>query len=336
MRKKIIFMLLFGFSLVIGLCACQKDDDLIDVSLNEVAHSIFYAPMYVALEKGYYEDEGLDVDLVNGLGADKTMNALLSGEADIGFMGSEASIYVYNEGAVDYAVNFAQLTQRAGNFLVARNSKEDINKTFDWNELQGKTVIGGRVGGMPQMVFEYILKNNNIDPAVDLNIIQNIDFGITAQAFASGTGDYTIEFEPHATALEEEGTGKVVASLGVDSGKVPYTAFCARKSYIEENPEVIQGFTNAIQRGMDYVSTHSVDEIAETIHPQFPETDIDTVKIIAGRYYNQDTWKQDTVFEENSLNLLQDILDEAGELSQRVPYKDIITTDFSEKALINK
>ena len=200
MRKKIIFMLLFGFSLVIGLCACQKDDDLIDVSLNEVAHSIFYAPMYVALEKGYYEDEGLDVDLVNGLGADKTMNALLSGEADIGFMGSEASIYVYNEGAVDYAVNFAQLTQRAGNFLVARNSKEDINKTFDWNELQGKTVIGGRVGGMPQMVFEYILKNNNIDPAVDLNIIQNIDFGITAQAFASGTGDYTIEFEPHATA----------------------------------------------------------------------------------------------------------------------------------------
>lgn len=336
MRKKTIFMLLLGAILVIGLCACKKDDDLIDVSLNEVAHSIFYAPMYVAFEEGYFEDEGLNVDLVNGLGADKTMTALLSGEADVGFMGSEASIYVYNEGAKDYALNFAQLTQRAGNFLVARNSNEEISEDFDWNQLQGKTVIGGRVGGMPQMVFEYILKNNNIDPTVDLNIIQNIDFGITAQSFASGTGDYTVEFEPHATGLEEEGTGKVVASLGVDSGKVPYTAFCARKSYIEENPEVVQGFTNAIQKGMDYVATHSVDEIAQTIHPQFPETNIDTVKKIVERYYNQDTWKEDTIFEEESLNLLQDILDEAGELSQRVPYEDIVITDFSKKALKNK
>ena len=202
MRKKTIFMLLLGAILVIGLCACKKDDDLIDVSLNEVAHSIFYAPMYVAFEEGYFEDEGLNVDLVNGLGADKTMTALLSGEADVGFMGSEASIYVYNEGAKDYALNFAQLTQRAGNFLVARNSNEEISEDFDWNQLQGKTVIGGRVGGMPQMVFEYILKNNNIDPTVDLNIIQNIDFGITAQSFASGTADYTDEFEPHATGLE--------------------------------------------------------------------------------------------------------------------------------------
>ena len=235
--------------------------------------------------------------------------------------------------AQDYAVNFAQLTQRAGNFLVSRDLDDPINEAFDWNSLKGKTVIGGRVGGMPQMVFEYILKSKSIDLATDLEIIQNIDFGITAQSFASGTGEYTVEFEPQATALELEGTGKVVSSLGVESGKVPYTAFCARKSYIEENPDVIQGFTNAIQKGLDYVNTHTIEEIAATIHPQFKETDISTVEKITARYYNQDTWKTNTVFEEEGFNLLQDILDEAGELSARIPYNDIITTEYSEKAL---
>ncbi|HPU63650.1 MAG TPA: ABC transporter substrate-binding protein, partial [Mobilitalea sp.] len=201
------------------MAGCKKKDELIKITLNEVAHSIFYAPMYVAFEQGYFEEEGLKVNLVNGLGADKTMTALLSGECEIGFMGAEASIYVYNQGAEDYVVNFAQLTQRAGNFLVSR----DLNEDFKWENLKGKTVLGGRKGGMPQMVFEYILKNKGMDPQKDLNIIQNIDFGLTSQAFASGQGDYTIEFEPAATALELEGVGKVVASLGVESGKVPYT-----------------------------------------------------------------------------------------------------------------
>lgn len=335
MKKRIILSLLVSILLVLPLAACQKDDEMIQITLNEVAHSIFYAPMYVAFEEDYFEEEGLEVELINGLGADKTMTALLSGEAEIGFMGSEASIYVYNEGAEDYAINFAQLTQRAGNFLVSRDVNSPVYEDFDWNNLKDKTVIGGRVGGMPQMVFEYILKEKGFDIENDLEMIQNIDFGITAQTFASGTGDYTIEFEPHATALEQEETGKVVASLGVESGKVPYTAFCARKSYIDKNPEVIQGFTNAIQKGMDYVNSHTVDEIAETIHPQFKETELETVKTIVKRYYDQETWKGDTVFEEDSFVLLQDILDEAGELSERIPYEDLITREFAEKALKN-
>ena len=308
---------------------CKGKEGPKEITLNEVAHSIFYAPMYVAFEEGYFEEEGLKVNLVNGLGADKTMTAVLSGDADIGFMGAEASIYVYNEGASDYVVNFAQLTQRAGNFLVSR----DVNEEFTWDNIKGKTVIGGRKGGMPQMVFEYILKKQGIDPTKDLNIIQNIDFGLTAQAFASGEGDYTIEFEPQATALELEGAGKVVASLGVESGKVPYTAFSAKKSYIEKNPEVIQGFTNAIQKGMEYVNSHTPEEIAKVIAPQFPETENEKLVMIVTRYYDQDTWKDNLIFEEESLNLLQDILDMAGELTARVPYEDVITRKFAEKAL---
>jgi NitT/TauT family transport system substrate-binding protein len=307
---------------------CKSSTGLKEITLNEVAHSIFYAPMYVAFEKGYFKDEGLKVNLVNGLGADKTMTAVLSGDCDIGFMGAEASIYVYNEGAQDYVVNFAQLTQRAGNFLVSR----DLNEEFTWNNIKGSTVIGGRAGGMPQMVFEYILKKHGIDPKADLSIIQNIDFGLTAQAFSSGQGDYTVEFEPAATALELEGAGKVVASLGVESGKVPYTAFSAKKSYMEKNPDIIQSFTNAIQKGLDYVSAHTPEEIAKVIQPQFAETDRDKLVIIVTRYYEQDTWKDNLVFEEGSLTLLQDILEEAGELSARVPYEAIITTEYADKA----
>jgi len=329
MKKKIIGVLAVVTMVISMFGACGSSGGLKEITLNEVAHSIFYAPMYVAFEKGYFKDEGLKVNLVNGLGADKTMTALLSNECDIGFMGPEASIYVYNEGQQDYAVNFAQLTQRAGNFLVSRDPNED----FSWENIKGKTVIGGRAGGMPQMVFEYILKKQGMDPKNDLTIIQNIDFGLTTQAFSSGQGDYTIEFEPAATALELEGAGKVVASLGVESGKVPYTAFSAKKSYIEKNPEVIQSFTNAIQKGLDYVSTHTPEEIAKVIQPQFSETGYDKIVLIVKRYYDQDTWKENLKFEEESLTLLQDILDEAGELSARVPYKDIVTTEFAEKAL---
>lgn len=299
------------------------------VILNEVAHSIFYAPMYVAIEEGYFAEEGIDLELVTGFGADKVMTALISGEAQIGFMGSESSIYAYNEGANDYVVNFAQLTQRAGNFLVAREEMAD----FHWEDLKGTDVLGGRKGGMPQMVFEYILKQNGIDPAKDLNINQNIDFGSTAAAFSEGQGNYTVEFEPHATALEAAGKGYVVASLGEDSGYVPYTAFSAKKSYIESNPDIIQGFVNALQKGMDYVQVHTPAEIAEVIAPQFAETDIETITTIVTRYYDQDTWTDNLVFEKDSFELLQDILEEAGELSERAPYEELVTTKFAKEVL---
>ena len=266
--------------------------------------------------------------LLTPFGADKTMTAVISGEADIGFMGSEASIYTYNEGATDYVVNFAQLTQRAGNFLVAREEMPD----FTWEDLKGSLVLGGRKGGMPEMVFEYILKENGIDPETDLEINQNIDFGSTAAAFAEGQGDFTVEFEPGATSLESEGKGYVVASLGEDSGYVPYTAFSAKKSYIDENPDIIQGFTNALQKGTNYVQTHTPEEIAQIIEPHFPETDLDTITTIVTRYYDQDTWKSNLIFEQSSFDLLQDILESAGELDERAPYEDLVTTTFAARA----
>ena len=317
--------------LIAALSGCQSsntDGGLTPVTLNEVAHSIFYAPQYAAIELGYFKEEGLDLTLVNGAGADKVMTALVSGDADIGFMGSEASIYTYAGGAEDYAVNFAQLTQRAGNFLVAREPLDD----FSWDMLNGKDVLGGRAGGMPQMVFEYILKKNGIDPKLDLSIDQSISFGLTAAAFTSDDSDYTVEFEPFATGLEREGSGYVVASLGTDSGYVPYTAYSAKQSYIKSHPEVIQKFTNAIQKGMDYVNSHSAEEIAKVIQPQFKETPLENITTIVERYKAQDTWKEDTIFEKDSFELLQNILEEAGELPKRVPYEDLVTIEFSEKA----
>ena len=334
MTKKILSLFLMAAVVLGSLCGCGKQSGESTASgqtpvvLNEVAHSIFYAPMYVAIEEGYFAEEGIDLTLVTGFGADKTMTALLTGEADIGFMGSESTIYTYKEGASDYAVNFAQLTQRAGNFLVAREPIEN----FKWSMLEGKEVLGGRAGGMPEMVFEFILKKNGIDPAADLSIDQSIDFGSTAAAFSGGQGDFTVEFEPHATSLEAKGDGYVVASLGEDSGYVPYTAFSAKKSYIAENPEVIQAFTNALQKGMDYVQTHSPEEIAQVIAPQFKDTDTATITTIVTRYAEQDTWKSDLIFEEDSFDLLQNILEESGELDERVPYGDLVDTDFARKA----
>ena len=315
-------------ALPMGVFAAKKDE-LKKVTLNEVAHSIFYAPQYVAIEEGYFKDEGLDLTLVTGFGADKTMTAVISGEADIGFMGAEASVYAYQEGATDAVVNFAQLTQRAGNFLVAREEMPD----FKWEDLKDKKVLGGRKGGMPEMVFEYILRKNGLDPQKDLTIDQSIDFGSTAAAFTGDTSaDFTVEFEPSATALEKEGAGYVVASLGVDSGYVPYTSYSAKTSYMEKNPEIIQKFTNALQKGMEYVQSHTPEEIAEVIVPQFAETDLDTVTAIVKRYYDQDTWKSNLIFEKESFELLEDILEDSGELSERVSYEDLVTTKYAREA----
>lgn len=326
----VLAVLLAALSLPGAAYASEKESEApVEITLNEVAHSIFYAPQYVAIEKGFFADEGLDLTLVTGFGADKVMTAVLSGEAEIGFMGAEASVYAYQEGANDAVVNFAQLTQRAGNFLVAREEMPD----FQWEDLKGHLVLAGRKGGMPQMVFEYILKQNNIAPQKDLEMNQSIDFGSTAAAFSGGLGDFSVEFEPSATALEEEGAGYVVASLGTDSGYVPYTSYSAKTSFMEEHPEIIQKFTNALQKGMDYVQTHTPEEIADVIAPQFPETEPDTLTTIVARYHEQDTWKENLIFEEESFSLLQDILESAGELSARVDYDDLVTTEYAENAV---
>ena len=307
----------------------EEKSELTKVRLNEVVHSVFYAPQYVAIEKGFFEDEGLEIELSVGQGADKSMTALLSGSADIALLGTEAGIYVYNEGAKDYAVSFAQLTQRAGNFLVSRNNEPN----FDWNSLKGKSIIGGRTGGMPEMVLEYVLKQKDLEIGKDVEIINNISFESTAGAFSADTGDYTVEFEPTASALEKSGKGHVVASLGKESGYVPYTVYMARKSYIADNADIIQKFTNAIYKAQLWTDSHTSEEIAETIASFFTESDKETLTKIVERYKSQDTWKTNPIFEESSLNLIEDIMENGNELEKRVPYSDLITTDFAEKAV---
>lgn len=328
--KRLCILLLTAVLCVTGVgCSGKKKSDNTKVVLNEVAHSVFYAPQYAALELGYFEEEGIDLELVNGAGADNVATALIAGEADIGFMGSESSIYVYSQGEENYFINFAQLTQRAGNFLVGRKAEEN----FEWSSLKGKKILGGRKGGMPQMVFEYILKKYGMDPKTDLTIDQSINFGLTAAAFPEMEDvDYTVEFEPFATSLEQEGEGVVVASLGVESGYVPYTAYSVTKSYMEENPETIQAFTNAIQKGLNYVLSHSAKEIAKTIQPQFPEMETEALEKIVTRYLEQDTWKEDTIFQKESFELLENILEEAGELTEYVPYEKLVNTEYAEKA----
>jgi len=335
--KKLFALLLAGVLPVLVFAGCGNAEgkngkassgEMTKVVLNEVAHSVFYAPMYVAIEEGYFAEEGIDLALVTGFGADKTMTAVLTDEADIGFMGCESSVYTYAGGTEDYVVNFAQLTQRAGNFLVSREPVDD----FTWDMLKDKDVLGGRAGGMPEMVFEYILLKNNIDPATDVRIDQSIDFGSTAAAFSGGQGDYTVEFEPHATMLEQKGDGYVVASLGEDSGYVPYTSFSAKKSYIENHPKTVQAFTNALQKGMDYVDSHTPEEIAKVIAPQFAETDLDTLTKIVERYHTQGTWKENLVFEEESFDLLQNILMEFDVQEAKVPYEELVNTEFAIEA----
>lgn len=331
MKKKICLAVAGVLSLSFGVgCSTQQEETaLTPVRLNEVVHSVFYAPQYVAQELGFFEEEGLEVTVAIGNGADKSMTALLSDSADIALLGTEAGIYVYNEGKEDYPKAFAQLTQRAGNFLVSR--VEEPN--FEWNDLKGKSVIGGRLGGMPELVLEYVIKENGMVIGEDMEIINNIDFSSTAGAFTGNVGDYTVEFEPVATTLEQNGSGYIVASLGEASGYVPYTVYMARDDFMTEHPEIIEAFTRAIYRGQQWVENHTSAEIAEVILPQFSESDVETLTTIIERYKAQDTWKTDPIFSEEGFTLIQDIMEQGGELSQRVPFNDLVRNEFAEKVI---
>lgn len=327
-KLSIIVSILIITLLTLGGCGSK---DLTNIKLAEVTHSIFYAPQYVAINEGFFKEEGLNVELINTKGADKTMAAVLSNEADIGFMGPEASIYVYNQGKEDYAVNFAQLTQRDGSFLVGR--EKDDNFSFD--KLNGKTIIGGRKGGVPEMTLEYVLKKNNLKIGEDLNVRTDIQFDVMAGAFAGGEGDYVALFEPVASSLEKEGKGYVVASIGKESGYIPYTCYSAKKSYMEKNPEIIQKFTNAIYKGQLWIQNHTSEEIAKSISPQFPDTDIDSLTVVVERYKSQDTWSKTPLLEKEGIEHLMDIIELAGELDKRAPYEKIVTTKFAYSAIKN-
>ncbi|WP_081756732.1 ABC transporter substrate-binding protein [Gorillibacterium massiliense] len=309
------------------LAGCGKKDAS-KIRIGEVTRSIFYAPQYVALSQGFFKDEGLDVDLQTTAGGDKTMTAILSGTVDIGLVGSETSIYVYQQGADDPVINFAQLTQTDGTFLVAR--KPDQN--FNWDSLKGITFLGQRKGGMPQMAGEFTLKKHGIDPHKDMNLIQNIEFANIPSAFASGTGDYVQLFEPQASVFEKAGTGHVIASFGKESGHLPYTVYMAKQSYLKKHKDVVQKFTNAIQRAQKWVDTKSVEEVANAVIPYFNKVDKDIVVSVVKRYKEQGSFATDPIIDEQEWNNLQDIMDSAGELKARAPYDKLVDNHFAEKA----
>ena len=309
----------------------NNDTGMTTVRLNEVTRSVFYAPQYVAISNGYFEEENLNIEITTGQGADKVMTAVLAGQSDIGFAGPEAAIYVYNEGKEDYMEVFAQMTKRDGSFLVSRNE----NKDFKWTDLKGSTVIPGRKGGVPYMTFEYVLKQNGLDTKKDLVLDDSIKFDLMAGAFAGGNADYVTLFEPTASMTEAEGKGYIVASVGEASGEIPYTAYFAKKSYIESNTEIIQGFTNAVYKGQVWVKEHTAREIAEKIQGFFPDTDLDMLTNSIQRYKDIDAWNETPILEQEAFDRLQTVMQEAGELAERAPYDVIVNNEFAKKA-INK
>lgn len=334
-KSKIALFLAAIFAFSICFAGCSKNggnnSELKTVRLNEVVRSIFYAPMYISINEGFFEEEGLNIDLSTGQGADKVMQNVLSKNSDIGFCGPEQVIYIYNQGREDYPILFAGLTKRDGSFLVGR--KDETN--FKWNSLKGKDVIGGRPGGVPEMSLEYVMKKNNIDPKKDVNMVTNLDFTATAGAFKAGTGEYVALFEPTASMLEKEGTGKIVASIGESSGEMPYTSFFATKSYIDDNPEVIEKFTRAIYKGQQWFKNHSAEEIADSIISFFPGTDKDLIISVVENYKEIDALADNPTITEEGLNHLMDIITDYDKslIEKRPEFNKIVNTDFSEKIL---
>ena len=334
--KKILVIIIIVAVIIAGAVIYSmnnktNDNELKKISVNEVARSVFYAPQYVAINNGFFKEEGLEIELTTGQGADKVMTAVLAGQSDIGFAGPEASIYVYNEGKEDCAEVFAQMTKRDGSFLVSKTDTDN----FSWNDLKGKTVIPGRKGGVPYMTFEYVLKQNGIDPETDVNLDDSIKFDLMAGAFAGGDAEYVTLFEPTASMTEEAGKGYVVASVGEASGEIPYTAYFAKKSYIEKNKDIIQGFTNAIYKGQQWIKQHSAKEIAEVIQDFFPDTDLDMLTKSIQSYMYIDAWNDTPVLKEEAFNRLQTVMKEAGELDKEAPYNKVINNEFAENSIKN-
>ena len=326
MKKRIALVL--SLVLTISLfTACGRRETSTKVRLNEVTHSVFYAPMYAALKLGFFEEEGLDVELTNGGGADKVMTAVLAGQADVGLAGPEACIYVLNEGREDHPVVFAQLTKRDGSFLVGRT-----NEPFLWENLKGSTVIGGRKGGVPEMTLEYVMRQNGVVPSQDAVVDTSVQFNMMAGAFTGGNGDYVALFEPTATEVELEGKGYVLTSIGQESGEIPYTAFFAAQSYIENNPKVIQSFTNAVAKGQKWVQEHTAKEIAEAVADQFPDTKLDVLTLVAQRYQDIDAWNETPVMKQEALERLETVMETAGELDHRVDFAQLVDNTYAEEA----
>ncbi len=332
-KSKILLALLTAFITVFSLVGCssgKSTEGKVKVRLNEVTRSVFYAPMYIAMSQGFFDENGIEIDLQTGQGADKVMQAVLSNSADIGFCGPEQTIYINNQGREDYPVVFAQLTQKDGSFLVGRNKIDN----FKWSDIKGSEVIGGRPGGVPAMALQYAMKKNNIDPEKDVNMVTNIDFSATAGAFKGGTADYVALFEPTASTIEKDGSGYILASVGEEAGVIPYTCYFATKSYMDKNPEVIQNFTNAIYKGQQWFFNHSDEEVADIIIDYFPGTDRDTIITVVKNYRNIDALAHDPQIKEEDLNRLMDIIQDydSSLITTRPEFSKIVDNSYAVKA----
>jgi len=328
--KKILTAILALFILIMPLSACKKDDGLTKVRLNEVTHSVFYTPLYVAIEKGYFKDEGIKIQLTNGGGADKVMTAVLSNGADIGLMGPESAIYVYLEGKTDYPKVFGQLTQKDGSFLVSRKSEPN----FKWTDLRGKDILAGRPGGVPAMTFEYVINQNGLYDGTDCTLVTNVDFNLMTAAFQNGTADYCTMFEPIASEFEAAGNGYIVASVGEGAGDVPYTSFIAKQSYMNKNGDVVDSFLKAMKKAYDYMKTATNDEIANAIAKQFPTSSVASLAKSIESYKRINAWTPDMCMTKDSFDRLQTIIENAGALDRRVDFDVLV--DNSRAAAVFK
>lgn len=337
--KRIIYTVItiIVIAIVIGVALISKNvssnpttsgENLTKLTVSEVTHSVFYAPQYLAINLGFFEEEGLDVELINSAGADKVMTAVLSNDVQIGFAGPEASIYIYNEGSKDFAQVFAQVTKRDGSFLISRESGD-----FKWENLKGKHILPGRKGGVPYMTLQYVLNKHGLNTETDLNFDNSISFDAMASAFVSGTGDYVTVFEPIATSFEIENKGYIVASVGEAADEIPYTAYFAKKSYIENNQDTIQKFVNAIYKGQTWVATHNSEEIAKELLTSFPDTNLEILTKVVERYKSIDAWNSTPIMTKESFERLQEVMTNAGELEKVAPYGDIVNNSFAEKAI---
>ncbi|WP_338551536.1 ABC transporter substrate-binding protein [Paenibacillus sp. KS-LC4] len=328
-RRWTTLLLVVTLALTAVLTGCGGKSEKTTLKVGEVTRSLFYAPQYVALEKGFFAQEGLNIELTTTAGGDKTMTALLSGVIDVALVGSETSIYVYQQGADDPVINFAQLTQTDGTFLVAREPES----SFDWQSLKGKIFLGQRKGGMPQMAGEFTLKKFGIDPQKDLELIQNVDFANISAAFASGTGDFVQLFEPTASIFEKEGRGKVVASFGAESGHLPYTVYMAKQSFTSKNKGALQSFTNAIHRAQLWVAENNAETIADVVLPYFENVDRSILISSIDRYKQQGSFAADPIIDQEEWNNLLDVMTSAGELKARTEHDAIVNTGFAEAAI---
>ena len=322
-KSRIFFVIFFIVFILLFSTSCSNKH-LTTVNLNEVTRSIFYAPQYVAMELGFFDQEHLEIKLTTAGGSDKTMTSILSSQAHIGLVGPETCIYVYNEGRENCPIIFAQITKRDGSFIVGHSN------SFKWDDLKGKSIIAGRKGGLPEMTLQYLLKKNKIELGKDIKYITNIQFNLMGTAFSSGIGDFVTLFEPTASIIQNESQCNILKSIGLESGEIPYTCYCATKEYISQNKDIIKGFTTAIYKGQKWIHSHSPEEIAQTIISYFPDTDITLISKSVRNYLESDIWNSDPKLKEESFDFLQKVIMDAGELKKLVKFDAIVDTSFAD------